>query len=325
MLVILVLIINFNSENFNFVSVFVKKGDKASAGFVIGYINLLFGYTSTVQTFFNVIFSIQIGVASTRRIFKLLNLVPPAPIKNPIYLDDNLKGEIIFQNVSFRYDQNSEKYQLKNASFYAKPGQTIAIVGPTGAGKTTIINLLSKFYDYEAGSIKIDGIELKDIPKENLRDYMAVVLQDSFLFNDTIMNNLKVSNPKATDQDVIDAANITSAHNFILKNEKGYETVIENNGANLSQGERQLLSITRSILGNKKMLILDEATSNVDSNTEKIIQTALNDQILKGKTSFVIAHRLSTIKNADLILVINDGEIIEKGNHESLIAKKGYY
>ncbi|VEU75440.1 ABC-type multidrug/protein/lipid transport system ATPase component [Mycoplasmopsis maculosa] len=330
-LIILSLTLYFLDNEINLIGIFKieNTGDtiglRPGAGFIVGYINLLFNYTTTVQVFFNVIFSIQVGVASTQRIFKLLDLEVPSPIKNPIYLQPNMRGYIQFENVYFKYDKNSEKYQLKNASFYAKPGQTIAIVGPTGAGKTTIINLLSKFYDYDEGSIKIDGIELRSIPKENLRDYMAVVLQDSFLFNDTIIDNLKVSNPYANKSDIIEAANITNAHSFILKNENGYETMIENNGSNLSQGEKQLLSITRAILGEKKMLILDEATSNVDSNTEKIIQTALNKHILKGKTSFVIAHRLSTIRNADLILVVNDGEIIEKGSHDELMERKGYY
>lgn len=319
-LLILVITISFFSKNIPFLG--LGRGEPYAL--VIGYINLLWNYTTTVQVLFNVIFSVQIGVASTTRIFKLVDLVPPAPIQNPQYLDD-VQGQIEFNNVSFRYDPDSEKYQLKNATFYAKPGQTIAIVGPTGAGKTTIINLLSKFYDYEAGSIKIDGIELKDIPKDNLREKMAVVLQDSFMFNESIWDNLRVANKRATDKDIIEAANLTSAHNFIQKYENGYDTIIENNGANLSQGERQLLSLTRAILGNKKILVLDEATSNVDSNTEKIIQNALQESIMKNKTSFVIAHRLSTIRNANLILVVNDGEIIEKGTHEELMALKGYY
>ncbi|WP_051590864.1 ABC transporter ATP-binding protein [Mycoplasmopsis felifaucium] len=320
-LVILVISITFKANGVPFYGLIGGE----IAALIIGYINLLWNYTTTVQVLFNVIFSVQIGVASTTRIFTLLDLVTPSAIQNPEYLGEDTQGSIEFNNVSFRYDKDSDKYQLKNATFYAKPGQTIAIVGPTGAGKTTIINLLSKFYDYEAGSIKIDGIELNKIPKDNLREKMSVVLQDSFMFNDTIWNNLRVSNKRATDKEIIEAATLTSAHNFIQKYENGYDTVIENNGSNLSQGERQLLSLTRAILGNKKILVLDEATSNVDSNTEKIIQTALQESIMKNKTSFVIAHRLSTIRNADLILVVNDGEIIEKGTHHELMAKQGYY
>lgn len=321
-LIILAISLLFKINNINFVGV---VGQDVTA-LIIGYINLIFTFTSTVQIFFNIVFSTQIGVASTNRIFKLVGLELPAEIENPVYLRaSTMRGHVEFDNVSFRYDKSSSKYQLKNASFYAEPGQVIAIVGPTGAGKTTIINLLSKFYDYEAGSIKIDGLELKQIPKDNLLELMTVVLQDSFMFNDTIMNNLKVANPNATDQEVIEAANITSAHHFIQSYKNGYQTVIENNGANLSQGERQLISITRAILGDKKILVLDEATSNVDSNTEKIVQDALQNSIMKNKTSFVIAHRLSTIKDADLILVVNDGQIIEKGNHKELMAAKGFY
>lgn len=313
----------FNIKNVPTLSIF-SFFSKADAGFMIAYTSLLWNYTGTLQVFFNVIFSIQIGLASTKRVFRLLELELPTKIKNPIELKD-IEGHIEFRNVCFRYDKNSSKYQLKNATFEALPGQTIAIVGPTGAGKTTIINLLSKFYEYEEGSIKIDGVELTKITKKNLRDLMSVVLQDSFMFNETIMDNLKVASDKITNQEVYEMASLTSAHNFIQKLEKGYDTVIENSGQSLSQGERQLLSITRALLGKKKVLILDEATSNVDSNTEQVIQKALQEELMKDRTSIVIAHRLSTIKNADLILVVDDGQIIEQGNHASLMEAKGYY
>ncbi|UUD35665.1 ABC transporter ATP-binding protein/permease [Mycoplasmopsis caviae] len=300
---------------------FFKRPD---AGLMIAYTSLLWNYTGTLQVFFNVIFSIQIGLSSTKRVFRLLELDMPTSVKNPIELSD-IKGHIEFRNVSFKYDKDSSKYQLKNATFEALPGQTIAIVGPTGAGKTTIINLLSKFYEYDEGVIKIDGVDLAKITKKNLRNLMSVVLQDSFMFNESIMSNLKVASDKITNQEVYEMASLTSAHNFIQKLEKGYDTVIENSGQCLSQGERQLLSITRALLGKKKVLILDEATSNVDSNTEQIIQRALQEELMKDRTSIVIAHRLSTIKNADKILVVDDGQIIEQGNHESLMRLKGYY
>lgn len=178
---------------------------------------------------------------------------------------------------------------------------------------------MNRFYDYEKGSIKIDGIELREISKDSLRDFTAVVLQDSFMFNESILNNLLVGNPKATKEDVIRAAKLASAHHIIEKLEHGYDTIIDDSTSILSKGEKQLLSIARAILGNKKILILDEATSNVDSNTEKIIQQALKENIMVGKTSIVIAHRLSTIKNADLILVVDDGRIIEQGTHKQLL------
>lgn len=205
------------------------------------------------------------------------------------------------------------------------PGQTIALVGPTGAGKTTVINLLSKFYDYEKGSITIDGMELKNINKNSLNKSMAVVLQDSFMFKDTVMNNIMIGNPNAKEHQVYESTSLVSAHDLVLRLEKGYQTLLQNNDTLLSKGEKQLLSISRAILGDKKILILDEATSNIDTNTEKVIQDALANSIMKNKTSVVIAHRLSTIKNADLILFIDNGEIVERGNHESLLALQGRY
>lgn len=294
-------------------------------GLILSYIALMYNYSGTIQSVLNMALTSQVGVASSSRVYKLLSLEVPKDIENPEILNENeVLGRIEFKNVDFRYSQKSQKYQLKNASFIAEPGQTIAIVGPTGAGKTTIINLLSKFYDYENGSITIDGHELRKIPSANLRDMLAIVLQDSFMFNDTIKNNLRLLNEKVSNKEIEAAARLTFAHNFIETMPKGYETIIENNGDNLSQGQRQLLAITRAILGNKKILVLDEATSNIDSNTEKIIQNSLME-IMKNKTSFVIAHRLSTIKNADKILVVNDGEIIEQGNHEQLLKLNGFY
>ncbi|VEU78315.1 ABC transporter ATP-binding protein [Mycoplasmopsis columbinasalis] len=298
---------------------------EADAGFVVALISQVFTINGTIQQVMLLFLTVQLGHASSQRVFRITDLIPPDSNQPTVPLPAGTKGEIRFQNVFFKYNENSPTYQLNDATFYAKPGQTIAIVGPTGAGKTTIISLLSKFYYYNQGSITLDGIELNQIDKHDLRDIMAVVLQDSFMFNDTILNNLKIAKPEATLEEVREVTRLVSADDFILKLKNGYDTVLENNGANLSQGERQLLAIARAVLGDKKILILDEATSNVDSNTEKIIQTALQDTIMKNKTSIVIAHRLSTIKNADLILVVEGGRIIEKGNHQELMARQGYY
>lgn len=293
-------------------------------GFVIAYVGLLHNVTGALQGIIMTIFNSQNGVISTARINDILKLKEPNTSHETTELN-NVKGHIIFNNVSFRYDTTKENWQLKNASFEALPGQTIALVGPTGAGKTTVINLLSKFYDYEKGSITIDGNELKNINKNSLNKSMAVVLQDSFMFKDTVMNNIMIGNQNAKEHQVYESTSLVSAHDLVLRLEKGYQTLLQNNDSLLSKGEKQLLSISRAILGDKKILILDEATSNIDTNTEKVIQDALANSIMKNKTSVVIAHRLSTIKNADLILFIDNGEIVERGNHESLLALQGRY
>ncbi|WP_338583196.1 ABC transporter ATP-binding protein [Mycoplasmopsis cynos] len=330
-------------------------------GVIIAYIALNWNFLGPFQNALGVIFNAQVGVASTTRVAKILNevepVIPDQHIKiarviydeklnyfketkenNPLsffvwkYFDletkkykfKSIKGNIEFKNVYFKYNEKSHKYQLNNASFSVFQGQKIAIVGPTGAGKTTIVNLITKYYQYNKGSIKIDGFELNEIDTNCLRDIMTIVLQDSFLFNDTIIDNLKMSNPDATFNQIEYAAQLTKAHDFILGMEKSYQTMIENNGSNLSQGEKQLLSLTRAILSNRNILILDEATSNIDSSTERIVQKAML-HLMEYKTAFIIAHRLSTIKNADLIIVVNDGKIIEQGTHNSLLEQKGFY
>lgn len=333
----------------------------ATSGLIVTYISLNWNFLGPFQNALGTIFGAQSAVASATRIGNLLAEPEPAVKDQKIKIvkvalnsetnsfqetqtndpygfyawkifnaDTNIfeyksvKGTVEFENVFFKYNHNSETYQLKEASFTAKRGQKIAIVGPTGAGKTTIVNLLSKYYEYSSGSIKIDGHELKEIDTRNLRDIMTIVLQDSFLFNESIIDNLKISNPNATKEEIIQAAKMTHAHDFILSMEKGYDTLIENNGANISQGQRQLLSLTRAILSNRNILILDEATSNIDSSTERIVQASMF-KLMEYKTAFVIAHRLSTIKNSDLILVVNDGKIIERGTHDSLLGQKGFY
>ncbi|MFW5714118.1 MAG: ABC transporter ATP-binding protein, partial [Brevefilum sp.] len=213
---------------------------------------------------------------------------------------------------------------LQKINFHAEPGKTIALVGPTGAGKTTIINLLTRFYDVDSGQILIDGQDLRKIKQDDLRRQLGIVLQDTFLFAETVLENIRYGRLDASDEEVIAAAKLANAHGFIRRLPKGYHTELSERGSNLSQGQRQLLSIARAILADPAILILDEATSSVDTRTEVKIQKALL-KLMEGRTSFVIAHRLSTIRNADQILVINEGELIERGSHEELLDKQGFY
>ncbi|VEU74414.1 ABC-type multidrug/protein/lipid transport system ATPase component [Mycoplasmopsis citelli] len=295
----------------------------ASAALIVTYVSLNWNFIGPFQNLLNIVFALQVGTASSNRVFKLteLNFKPREPENIEI---NNIKGEVEFKNVSFKYLDHANTYQLKNASFKVKPGQVVAFVGPTGAGKTTIINLLSKFYDYNEGSILIDGNELRNIKTKMLRSHMTVVLQDSFLFNETIYDNLTLGNKNITKEQVIAAAKLTNIHHFIMTLPNDYDTLVENNGQNISQGERQLISLARAILSDKNLLILDEATSSIDSSTEIIVQNSIR-HLTKNKTSFIIAHRLSTIKNADIIMVINNGEIVESGNHQELLNRKGFY
>lgn len=213
---------------------------------------------------------------------------------------------------------------LKGVSFTAEPGQMVAIVGPTGAGKTTIINLIPRFYDVTGGAVMIDGIDVRDVTASSLRGQIGIVLQDSFLFSDTVMNNIRYGRLDATDDEVIAAAQLASAAGFIERLPDGYQTVLGERGSGLSQGQRQLIAIARAALANPRVLILDEATSSVDTRTERLIQQAF-DQLLQGRTSFVIAHRLSTIRNADQVLMLRDGQIAERGTHAELLARRGAY
>jgi ATP-binding cassette subfamily B protein len=233
-----------------------------------------------------------------------------------------IQGRVEFAEVSHEYEDGVPV--LNKVSFAAEPGQTIAIVGPTGAGKTTIINLLPRFYDVTHGSVKIDGIDVRDVTAESLRRQIGIVLQDTFLFSTTVMENVRFGRPDATDEEVMSAIKLANADSFIERLPQKYQTVLGERGSGLSQGQRQLLSIARAALADPRILILDEATSSVDTRTERLIQKAF-DRLLKGRTSFVIAHRLSTIRNADMILVLKDGQIIERGKHDDLLAKQGFY
>ena len=244
------------------------------------------------------------------------------PHKDGSLTYEELKGDIVLENVSFGY--NDKKKVLKNISLYAKPGQKIAFVGATGAGKTTITNLINRFYDISEGKIRYDGINIKKIKKDDLRKSLGIVLQDTHLFTGTIRDNIKYGLDTATDEQVIEAAKLANAHDFISKLPEGYDTLIDGSGGRLSQGQKQLLSIARAALADPPVMILDEATSSIDTRTEKIVQDGM-DKLMQGRTVFVIAHRLSTVQNSKAIMVLDHGEIIERGDHDDLINQKGQY
>ena len=262
------------------------------------------------------------NIAYLERIFETLDEpVTVTDAENATKMPD-IKGEVEFKNVTFSYEK--DRPILKNVSFKVKPGESVALVGPTGAGKTTIVKLLMHFYNVNDGSILIDGHDIDDYNVHDLRKSIAMVLQDTWLYSGTIKDNLRYGRLSATDEEVIDAAKIANAHEFIKALPDGYDTVIDEDINNISQGQKQLLTIARAILADSKILILDEATSSVDTRTEELIQESM-DKLMEGRTSFIIAHRLSTIKNADLILVMDQGDIVEKGTHEELLKKDGFY
>ena len=272
-----------------------------------------------LSNFYNQIIT---NIAGAERIFEILDTKPQIADDTGVSELPPVEGSVTFDDVSFSYD--GEKNVLDHVSFHVKPGQTIALVGPTGAGKTTIVNLISRFYDIQKGRILIDDYDLKKVSIESLRQQMGVMTQDNFLFSGTIRENIRYGRLDATDEEIIAAAKAVNAHDFIMKLEKGYDTELSERGGGLSIGQKQLLAFARTMVSDPRILILDEATSSIDTNTELLVQEGI-EQLLKGRTSFVIAHRLSTIQKADRIFVIDDGRIIEEGNAQELMAKKGFY
>ena len=295
-------------------------------GFDIGGLTIFVNYSRHFARPINEI-SMQVteifsALAGAERVFEVMDTEPEKEdVKNAIS-DVSIEGHVILDDVTFSYVKGQEI--LKHVSFYAKPGQKIALVGSTGAGKTTVTNLLTRFYDIDSGKITIDGVDIKDYKRDFLRKNIAMVLQDTHLFEGTVRENIRYGRLDATDEEVIEAAKLASAHSFIMRLENGYDTVLEGDGANLSQGQRQLLNIARAAISKAPILILDEATSSVDTRTERHIEHGM-DRLMKERTTIVIAHRLSTVRNANAIIVLEHGEIIERGDHEDLLNQKGRY
>lgn len=294
----------------------------ATVGTIAIFINYSRELGRPLMMIANLLNTIQSSLAGAERIFEVLDEPAELGLKDDAASLGEVQGDVEFDDVSFSYVAGVPV--LKGISLHAQPGQTIALVGPTGAGKTTVANLLTRFYDVDGGAIRLDGVDLRDIDKDSLRRAIALVLQDNFLFAQSVMENIRYGRLDATDDDVVAAARVANADHFIRRLPNGYHTELSERGGNLSQGQRQLLAIARAMLANPQILILDEATSSVDTRTEMNIQQALL-RLLEGRTAFVIAHRLSTIRSADQVLVINDGQIIERGTHRSLLARRGFY
>lgn len=299
----------------------ILKGSAITVGIVFSFLLYMRNFTRPINEIMNLFNTIQSALAGAERVFEVIDEEKENDKDDAIDID-NIEGHVELKDVTFSYTNGKEI--LKNVSLEAKKGEVIAIVGPTGAGKTTIVNLLTKFYNIDSGKILIDGKNMDEITRESLRKMVAMVLQDTYLFSETVSENIRYGRLEASDEEVIEAAKMADAHHFIKQLPQGYDTVLADNGGNLSQGQRQLLAIARAILSNASILILDEATSSIDTRTEVLIQNAML-KLMEGKTTFVIAHRLSTIKNADKILALKDGEIIESGTHDELLAKEGFY
>ena len=305
-----------------FTGIVILGVDKVSIGTLVAfgtYVGMFWHPIMNLSNFYNQIIT---NLAAAERIFEILDTEPEITDAADVIDMPAIKGEVTFKNVTFSYDEQTDV--LNDVSFTIKPGETIALVGPTGAGKTTIVNLISRFYDVQNGTVAIDGYDVKKVSIESLRKQMGIMTQDNFLFTGTIRENIRYGRLDATDEEVIAAAKAVHAHEFISKLEKGYDTELSERGGGLSIGQKQLLAFARTMISNPAILILDEATSSIDTNTELLVQEGI-EELLKGRTSFVIAHRLSTIQKANRIFVIDDGGIVEEGTVAELLAKKGAY
>ena len=319
-------LINF-INNVGYVIIAVVGGilvtqNKLSVGYIQSFIQYVRSFNQPISQMAQISNQLQSTAAAAERVFEFLNEdEEDITVENPVSIE-GLQGKIDFEHVEFGY--NEDRIIIKDFNANVKPGQKVALVGPTGAGKTTMIKLLMRYYDVNSGAILVDGHNIKDFNRGELREMFGMVLQDTWLFSGSIKENIRYGRLNASDEEVIEAAKAAHVHHFIKTLPDGYNMVLNEESSNISQGQKQLLTIARAILADPKILILDEATSSVDTRTELLIQKAM-DNLMEGRTSFVIAHRLSTIKDADLILVINDGDIVEQGNHEELLAKGGFY
>ena len=301
---------------------FAVLSGNMTVGILSCFLNYANQYTKPFNEVSGVITELQNAIACAGRIFELIEETPQTPDAEDAVVIEQAEGEIQCESVCFSYTEGQKL--IENFNVHVKPGQKVAIVGPTGCGKTTVINLLMRFYDARSGEIRVDGNEIRDMKRKSLRSNYGMVLQETWLKSGTIRENIKMGKPEATDEEMIKAAKAAYADSFIRRLPNGYDTVIGEDGGMLSQGQKQLLCISRIMLSLPPMLILDEATSSIDTRTEMKIQSAFHT-LMKGRTSFIVAHRLSTIKDADIILVMKDGNIIEQGNHEQLLQKKGFY